>query len=264
MNIYKIIDEIGKQDPEVNEKLSRRDMFKNAGSFGKKVAVASIPLAFAETFKQAFGKSNDIIIDVLNYALGLEYLENEFYQTGITTSGLIPAANAATFAQIAQHEKSHVAFLTTTIKSLGGTPATKPTFDFSAGGAYTDTFSNFQTFLTLSNAFEDTGVRAYKGRAADLLTNKTVLAAALQIHSVEARHASVVRRIRAQKGWIDGAATTGVPPAIYAGEDNIVQGGVTVTTGLANQYSVDIATEAFDEPLTSTQVTAIVTPFIKP
>jgi hypothetical protein len=48
----------------------------------------------------------------------------------------------------------------------------------------------------LAQAFEDTGVRAYKGQAGNVMSNKTVLQAALQIHSVEARHASQVRRMR--------------------------------------------------------------------
>jgi rubrerythrin len=53
--------------------------------------------------------------------------------------------------------------------------------------------------LALAQAFEDTGVRAYKGQAANLMSKPDLLTAALQIHSVEARHASEVRRLRGQK-----------------------------------------------------------------
>jgi hypothetical protein len=49
----------------------------------------------------------------------------------------------------------------------------------------------------VSHALEDTGVRAYKEQAGNLMAaeDKPLLEYALQIHSVEARHASVVRRL---------------------------------------------------------------------
>jgi hypothetical protein len=103
----------------------------------------------------------------------------------------------------------------------------------------------------LSQGFEDTGVRAYKGQAAALMANDAVLTTALQIHSVEARHASAVRRLRGQKGWITGNQTDIAPLApVYAGEE--VGQGVTSTA----------SAEAFDEPLTTDQVLAIANLFI--
>ena len=56
--------------------------------------------------------------------------------------------------------------------------------------------SDYSVFLEVSQVFEDTGVRAYKGQAPNLLGNQVVLTAALGIHAVEARHASTVRFIR--------------------------------------------------------------------
>ena len=50
--------------------------------------------------------------------------------------------------------------------------------------------------------------------------------------------------------------------AIYAGEDVTTQGSVNVGSALAANGGVDAATQAFDEPLTTAQVTAIITPFI--
>lgn len=116
-------------------------------------------------------------------------------------------------------------------------------------------------FLALSNAFEDTGVRAYKGQAAALMGSGDVLTAALDIHSVEARHASEVRRLRGIKGWISNAEANGLPGAIYAGEDNRTQAMVDVTT--ITTASATSVTEAFDEPLTKDQVLAIAGLFIK-
>jgi len=260
MNIFKIIKDIEKVDPEVYDRLnSRRGMFKQISSTGMKVAAAAVPLVLGGMFKKSYGRTQASVTDVLNYALTLEYLEDEFYKAGLAASGLIPADRMAIFQQISKHEDAHVKFLKSVLMQMSATPVAKPTFDFTAGGAFADVFSNYQTFLALSQAFEDTGVRAYKGRAGELLGNATVLTAALQIHSVEARHASMVRRLRAEKGWITGKANSGLPQPIYDGEDNVTQGGANITS---LGYSAGIATEAFDEPLTPDQVLAIAGPFI--
>ena len=269
MNIYKIITEIEKADPEVYEKLdSRRAAFKHFAGFGKKVAAAAVPLAFGTMFKKAYGQTSTSLIDILNYALTLEYLESEFYKAAVAvapngSANFIPAgAPIGAITTIRDHEVAHVNFLTTAISGTGGTPATKPNFDFTAGGAFSDVFTNYQTFLAVAQAFEDTGVRAYKGQA-DKITNNTVLTAALQIHSVEARHAAHIRRMRSQKGWITGKDGGNMPTAtqlVYNGEENTNQGGVNVAT-LAGS-STDIGTEAFDEPLDMATVLTIVDPFI--
>ncbi len=263
MNIFKIIEEIEKTDPEVTQRLSRRDMFRQSSSFGKKVAIAAIPLAMGSMFKKAYGQSSSSVTEVLNYALTLEYLENEFYAMGVAASGLIPANRLAIFQQISKHEAAHVKFLKEVLTSMSATPVEKPAFDFTAGGSFSDVFTNYDTFLALAQAFEDTGVRAYKGRAGELISNDTVLTAALQIHSVEARHASMVRRLRAEKGWISGSSRGSLPSAtqaVYDGEDNVTQGGANVTT---LGYSAQTVTEAFDEPLAPDKVLAIAGLFIK-
>ncbi len=259
MNIFKIIENIEKVDPEVYGRLnSRRAIFKHLSTGGFKLAAASVPVLLGGIFSKAYGQSSSVP-DILNYALTLEYLEDEYYKAGLAANGLIPDNRKAIFQQISKHEDAHVNFLKSVLMSLSATPVDKPEFDFTASGTYADVFTNYQTFLTLSQAFEDTGVRAYKGRAGELLGNADILPAALQIHSVEARHASMVRRLRAEKGWITGADANGLPTAIYAGEDNVTQGGASVTS---LGYSAAIATEAFDEPLTPDEVLAIAGPFI--
>ena len=257
MNIYKIIQEIGNVAPEVNENLSRRGMFKQASSFGRNLAIVSLPIAMGGLFKKAYGNSKESVTEVLNFALTLEYLEDEFYKKGLAAGALIPENRKAIFQQIGKHETAHVAFLMSVINSMGATAVSKPIFDFTAKGTYPDVFTNYQTFLALSQAFEDTGVRAYKGRAAELMGNDVVLTAALQIHSVEARHASIVRRLRAENGWITG--NTGTPAVVYEGEDNVIHGGANVTS---LGYSAAVATQAFDEPLTPAKVLAIAGLFI--
>ncbi|WP_242919803.1 ferritin-like domain-containing protein [Pontibacter liquoris] len=265
MNIFNILEDIQKADPEVYNRIdSRRSAFKNLGSFGKKAALAAIPLALGSVFQKAYGQSSGTVVDVLNFALKLEYLERNFYTQALAANGLITdTAAKAALQKIQQHEAAHVDLLKATIQSLNGTPISEPTFNF--GKNFPDWNTNYQTFLTLAQAFEDTGVRAYKGQAANLISNDTVLTAALQIHSVEARHAAHIRRMRSKAGWILGAGANSNVPAgaqpVYAGEDNVAHGGINDITSLGGGYSTEIATGAFDEPLTKEKVAEIVSLF---
>ena len=277
MDFQNIIIEISKKDPEVFERLDgRRESIRNFTRFAGKVAIASLPFALGGMFKKAYGGTNDIITDTLNFALTLEYLEAEFYQKALAASGLIPSgAPQGAIQTIGAHETAHVNFLKTAITAAGGSPVAKPTFDFTAGngsgnGPFKDVFTNYQTFLAVAQAFEDTGVRAYKGQAGNLMSNNDVLTAALNIHSVEARHASHIRQMRRAQGaavkpWITGADTGGIGAAVqpvYAGEDNTKQATIEIKNINGLDISADDATEAFDEPLSKDQVLAIVDPFI--
>ncbi len=283
MNVYNIIQEIEKLDPEVYERLDgRRQAFKKFSSFSGKVALAAIPLALGSMFQKSYGQSGaQVILEVLNFALTLEYLESEFYIRGLAQPGLIETADVSAFETISDHEREHVTFLRSTIMSLGSTPVAKPDFDFTAGngsmaGPFSDVFTNYATYLAVSQTFEDTGVRAYKGQAENLISSNEVLRAALRIHSVEARHAAHVREIRRRNGllvpagsllqpWItlnqSGIASPLVQPS-YDGEELTVQAGVNVVGINGFAITAEDASEAFDEPLSKAQVLAIVDPFI--
>ncbi|MCP9235276.1 ferritin-like domain-containing protein [Lewinella sp. JB7] len=244
-------------DAELQTKAtSRREAFNSFGRTFGKAAAATLPLAAFMTPNRAFAQTSGTgITDVLNLALTLEYLEAEFYAMGLDAADLLTGDTRETVALIGQHESAHVEFLRSAISSLGADPVEKPDFDFTAGGTFNDVFTNEQVFLALAQAFEDTGVRAYKGQATNLMSNGDILTAALQIHSVEARHASEIRRIRGSKGWITNANnTTGASAAdaVYAGEDNVTHLGVNATT--VTDVSRDQLTEAYDEPLTKEQV----------
>lgn len=278
MNLFNIVEEIEKVDPEFNERVSpRRDAIKNITSFGSKVAVAALPFALGGLFKKAYAATPAAaasVTDVLNYALTLEYLESYFYNQGTAAAGLIPASDKAYIADITDDENAHVKFLQDVIKQLGGTPVDSPKFDLTAGngsgnGPFKDVLTNYQTFLAVSETFEDTGVRAYKGAAPDLLGNQVVLTAALSIHAVEARHASAVRYLRTIRGyeeiavWINSTAGLGNDTGIalvngnYKGEDNVIQGGVDVSKLLdADGKAIGQidAAAAFDEPLSMADV----------
>jgi len=278
MNVYDIITKIEEKDPEVYERLDgRRKALKQFSGFAGKLALASMPLMLSSLFKKAYGQGSTNIVGVLNYALTLEYLESEFYKKAVGTAGLIPSADLAGLTAIRDHEVAHVAALRQTITALGGTPVmfTASQFDFTAGngsgtGPYATVFSNYDTLLAVAQAFEDTGVRAYKGQAGALISSNEVLTAALQIHSVEARHASYIRYLRQKRGaaankpWITGNDAGGIPgvSAVYAGEEATTQAGVTITGINGTAVSATDASEAFDEPLSMTQVQAIVDPFI--
>lgn len=273
MNFGHIINEIAGQDPEFFEKTSdRRNIFRN---WGRKLALTAIPFGLGSLFNKAYGKSTEGILEVLNYALTLEYLERDFYKKALDTNAMspfIPSAQLPGIQSIYQHEAAHVSFLVSAITASGGTPVSGLTFDFTAGGNFPGATSSYNMFLAVAQTFEDTGVRAYKGRAGELMSDNAVLTAALNIHSVEARHAAHIRSVRRAntndalvsgdcKPWITGntsnVATTAVQ-ASYNGENVSTQAGVNIAGFVDN----DAATESFDEPLTKDQVLAIVDPFI--
>lgn len=289
MNLLGIIEEINKADPEFQDRISpRRDAIKNITSFGSKVAIAALPFAFTTLFKKAYGAAAVLsVTDTLNFALKLEYLEAAFYNAG-TASTAVQAGLSATeksyLASITAHENAHVKFLQGVLSTSAvaqNTQGANGTYDFTGGfntttntvtntGPFTDVLTNSATFLKVALAFEDTGVRAYKGAAPNLLGQQVALTAALNIHSVEARHASAIRQLLFARGisikpWISGANDTGVPQVAgnYAGEDNLVQGGITVTTLPAvNGTTAALAgQEAFDEPLDPTTVAGLVAIF---
>lgn len=267
MTIFNLLNRYGQQESnncEVPEQTSRRAAFKKLGEIAKDATLIGIPFGAALlTPRRVAAQTTVSVEEVLNFALTLEYLEAEFYDMGLSSSGLLSGDIQSVVEQISKHESAHVEFLKTTINSLGGTPVAKPDFDFTAGGTFSDVFSNPTTFLALAQAFEDTGVRAYKGQAGNLLGEDDILQAALAIHSVEARHASEIRRLRGSKGWITQSNnTTGAPPAdaVYAGENNTTHLGVDAKTVVS--VDANALTEAYDEPLDMDEVLAIAMLFI--
>ena len=278
MNLYNIFNQIEKVDPEVYDRMdTRRSAMQQFARTGRMIALTALPIALGSMFKKAYGRDTASIVGVLQFALTLEYLEAEFYTKGVATAPIPAGAPLAAITTIRDHENAHVALLKAVITQLGFTPTAKPTFDFSAGngsnnGPFKNVFTDYALFLAVAQTFEDTGVRAYKGQAGELMENNDILTAALQIHSVEARHASHIRSMRRAntgnttiKPWITGKDTGGIGAAVqasYDGEDSTTQAGINIVNINNSGVTVSAASEAFDEVLTKAQVLAIVDPFI--
>lgn len=319
-------------DPEIMGRLATRREAIRKGMSVSSVAAAglvmgSVPVALAALSKEVYAQTPQDILGVLQFAFLLENLENEFYKAVLGTSavaeqnnaftavrGQIPAGVREAIQLIQRHEQQHVDFLRAGIQGVGGTAPniTANDFDFTGGngsnhGPCAAATTNLDVLLLASQALEDTGVRAYKGQIPLLLNNTgnatadLVLESAARIETVEARHASKIRRIRRRRnpgltairhsGYILGggldaagvgsltlpAAAVAALTAIYAGEENTVQvvwnGTQELRIDTANLPHTDeigdaahrraAATMAFDAPLTREQVVNIVRIFIK-
>jgi Ferritin-like domain len=133
--------------------------------------------------RKALAMSGGSDVDILNFALTLEYLESTFYEEAKTRAKASGELKSL-IGLLADDEQQHVEALTATIKKLGGKPVAEPKFNFDYG--------NTASFLKLAQTFEDTGVSAYNG-AGPMIKSKEVLGAAGSIVQVEARHAAAIR-----------------------------------------------------------------------
>ena len=125
-------------------------------------------------------------IDIVNFALTLEYLEAAFYQEAGTKVSGLDGETAKLVKELGENEQEHVDALIAAAKQLGGTPAPKPAVDFG------QSFASKDAFLKTAVTFEDTGVSAYNG-AAPSIKSPDILTAAGSIVQIEARHAALVR-----------------------------------------------------------------------
>jgi hypothetical protein len=157
------------------ERASSRRKFLFAGLAGIGVALGLPGRA------SALSKTD---VDILNYALGLEYLQASFY-TEAERGGALRGLTARAARVVGAVERAHVAAF---LNLLGKQAIKRPLFDFQG---VTD---EQRAFLRTAVAFEDLAVAAYKGQAGNL-QSPAVLAAAVGIHSVEARHAAWMRQL---------------------------------------------------------------------
>jgi len=185
---------------------SRKRFFKMLGGAG---AVSAFSVALAACggdddesssakpapAPQSADSSSDL--EILNYALTLEFLEADFYAQ-VIDSGMVKDPKVATIAKkFGSTEQEHVDALTATIKKLGGKPVSAPKTNFGP------TFDKgLMATLETAADVENLGAAAYLGQAGNI-KNKEVLAAALAIHTVEARHAAALNEL-VGRGFGDG------------------------------------------------------------
>ncbi len=162
------------------------------GSTSSKTA-STTAAATATTSTGAGSGMGDVAI--VNYALTLEYLETEFYEK-VIQAGLYKGKVASLLKEFGAQEKTHVEALKGTVTKLGGTPASKPEGKFP--------IENATQVAELAYTVENLGASAYLGQAANI-QNPEVLAAALSIHSVEARHAATLGTLVKKSITPDGA-----------------------------------------------------------
>jgi rubrerythrin len=145
-----------------------------------------------ESETEQFGKGD---IGILNYALTLEYLETAFYAE-VVKSGLFKGEELAVLKKFGAEEAQHVEALHGTVIKLGGKPAAKPKAEFP--------LKNAKSVAELAGTVENLGAAAYLGQAGNI-ESPEVLAAALSIHSVEARHAATLNTLLGLSITPDGA-----------------------------------------------------------
>ena len=195
---------------------SRRGLFGGLAGGGAAAALlaacgkdnSKMSAPAAQTTNRSSSGQGDI--DIVNYALTLEYLEAQFY-ADVIDSGVIKDAKVASLAKkFGETEQLHVDALTAAVKKLGGTPAAKPKASFQSvidGGP--------QKILETAATVENLGAAAYLGQAAKI-KNKDILAAALSIHSVEARHAAALNDLIG-RGFQGGSPLSGsIPDGAFA------------------------------------------------
>ena len=146
-------------------------------------------------------------LEILNYALTLEFLEARFYEQ-VIASGIVKDPAVGSIAKkFGQSEQEHVDALKATITKLGGTPVKAPATKFE------ETIDKgLEAVLNAAADVENLGAAAYLGQAGNI-KNKEVLAAALAIHSVEARHAAALNQLLGRgfggKGGLSGTLPDG-------------------------------------------------------
>jgi hypothetical protein len=196
---------VGLVERLVRDDVDRKRFLKMAGgagaaSFGAFVLAAcgSSKSSTTASTAAATGSSSSATttdIGILNYALTLEYLEREFYKK-VIAAGLFKGSVGSLIKDFGAQEATHVEALKGAVEKMGGTPAANPNGKFPVNSA--------SQVANLAYEVENLGAAAYLGQA-PLIQSPEVLAAALAIHSVEARHASSIGTLVKKSITPDGA-----------------------------------------------------------
>lgn len=188
----------GAMEELARDPASRRRFLKMVGGGGGAAAFSVFLAACGSSKKKqkatpAPSGTNDL--KIVNYALTLEYLEAQFY-SDVIASGLFKGKQLALLQKFGNTESQHVVALVAAAQKLGGKPAPKPKAKFPLKDA--------KSVVQLAATVENLGAAAYLGQAANI-QSKEILAAALSIHTVEARHAATLNTLVGKSVTPDGA-----------------------------------------------------------
>jgi hypothetical protein len=157
----------------------------------KSYAAAALLLASTAISHPVEKRAHITDLDILQYALTLEHLENVFYKGGVSTMSqdmFVAAGFSAEYytnlLYVVNDEQDHVQLLTDAIASLGGTPV--------AACEYSFPYKDPKSFVGLASILEGVGVSAYLG-GAGLITSKEYLTVAGSILVTESIHTSLQR-----------------------------------------------------------------------
>lgn len=285
MRVFSLIDYLAAVDAGATA--PRRALLRQLGQ----VAAAALPLgllgavpAVASTLASA---------DQLQLLLRLEYTQQALYMQALATPGLPLSGSLPQDVQrLLSQQQQHIDFISQALRNSGIVPPTSATsYDFTGSRTGSVLFPNALTteegFLELAQQLEDAGVRIYLGQMALLASDRGLLGGLQRLTSVESRHAAHVRLLRRRRGVVvrpwpsntDVALTypitftsTATTPAatatVYTGEANERQflannAQVPFGTLLGTNYVIQSAaiSEAFDEPLNTSDATALLTIF---
>jgi len=163
------------------------DEGSQAGDADSQAASSEAPTAGAAATRQENPdpKTGTDDLEILNYALSVEYLENAFYAR-VLESDLFNGSELEMIEEFAQNEREHLETVRATVEMMGGEPVAEPKTNFPLGEP--------RSVLELAATLENGGAAAYLGQA-NRIRSKEVLAAALSIHTVEARHAAALNAL---------------------------------------------------------------------
>jgi hypothetical protein len=252
--------------------LSRREAVRAGAGAGSKIISAlglgAIPLALAALAREAEAQTSTDLMDALQFLLLIEQVTVTLHLRALSVSGFVPTTAFPIFQAVHAHDADHVTLLSNMITSQSGTPADAPSFDWTAKGnfpGFAFASGQYPTYLIIAQGLADLAVRAYKGQAARMTVDLSLMTQTLVLHSVEGRHAAAIRRVRNMNAWITAKSRDDLPAffqPVYDGEDATVHDGFDAATLAGSDGGTNSVTEAFDEPLTKAQARAIVTPFL--
>jgi hypothetical protein len=204
------------------EARSRRNFFAQAGAL---VAAAGLVPTVVEAQS---GSAGDL--EILNFALRLERLENAFYMSGLAKFAATDFANAAFaknltpaqvtnsytyFQTIQQQEMTHVSTITAAIMNMGGTPAAPDCYTFQLYGSNNTILANADSFVSSAMVLENAGVSAYDG-SIGMFSTASLITTAATIATVEARHASYLNSLNAVSPFPSAFDTPATQAAVLA------------------------------------------------